>query len=178
MKKQKTEPWVKTFRKIYESAIEQFDNGIVDVHEMFTTEEEEFLASIGCRPHELFDFVEDWCEAGEPSVETVVAIAAVRREYFLQEQRGVWSENIIQMSSLPSMGASLGGYTWLPRIISKAKAKLQGEMPPELMYGCGGDRPFLRKIGIEAGDFLKLVWSMNADDQKVLEAVQQKVGSH
>ena len=59
------------------------------------------------------------------------------------------------MKDLPSMGASLGGFRWLPRLMAKAHAKLRGEMPPELMYGCGGDRPFLKQLGIHPADFLK-----------------------
>ena len=177
MKKRQPESWVTQFRALYDSAIEKFDNGMTDVQEMFSTEEKDFLMSIGCRPQELFDFVEDWCEVGEPSIETVIAITGVRREYFLQEQKSVWSKNLVSMNSLPSMGASLGGYAWLPRIIDKATAKLKGEMPAELMYGCGGDRPFLRKIGIEAGEFLRLVWESVGDHQKVLDSIQQNVRS-
>ena len=34
----------------------------------------------------------------------------------------------------------IDGIAWLPRILVKARLKLRGEMPADLMYGCGGDR--------------------------------------
>ncbi|MFN7139254.1 MAG: hypothetical protein ACK4UN_07945, partial [Limisphaerales bacterium] len=53
----------------------------------------------------------------------------------------------------------------------KAKAKLRGEMPPELMFGCGGDRPFLKSVNIELSEFLRLVWSAEDDTQKIVNYV-------
>ena len=70
------------------------------------------------------------------------------------------------------MDAELGGYLWLPRIIAKAKAKLRGELPPEVMYNCGGDRHFLKTIGLEASAFLKVVRDAK-DDNQILDYVQE-----
>ena len=72
------------------------------------------------------------------------------------------------------MSASLGGHRWLPRIIVKAQAKLRGEMPPELMYGCGGDRPFLKNLGIHPGDFLEAVWRAGNNKQHVLDYLREQ----
>ena len=67
------------------------------------------------------------------------------------------------------------GIAWLPRLIVKAQAKLRGEMPAELMYGCGGDRPFLHGINTHLADFLRLVWAVDGDQQKVLAFVREQI---
>ena len=51
----------------------------------------------------------------------------------------------VDMEQLPAKAAQVDGIAWLPRIIAKARAKLRGEMPPDLMYDCGGDRDFLER---------------------------------
>ncbi|MDH5700775.1 MAG: hypothetical protein OEZ41_12545, partial [Nitrospirota bacterium] len=132
--------WVEKFRTLFESKVTAYRNGERKVDVMFTKEEEDFLLSIGAMPQEIFDFVEDWCDAGEPDPETVLAITKIRRDYFFQEDQGKFSEHTISTSELPSRHDSLAGLEWFPRIIEKARAKLRGELPPDLMYGCGGDR--------------------------------------
>ena len=67
----------------------------------------------------------------------------------------------------------MAGVAWLPRLIAKARAKLRGEMPGELMYGCGGDRAFLRRVNIHPADFLREVWSARDDDEKIIEYVKR-----
>ena len=92
---------------------------------------------------------------------------------FLVVQNGKPSKETIDMDSLPEREAELGGIEWLPRIIAKARAKLPGEMPQELMYCCGGDRAFLREHGIHPADFLREVWAAGEDDQRILKYVKK-----
>ncbi len=165
--------WQDRFREIYERAVAAYKGGVRGADQMFSAETTAFLAFIGGKPQELYDFVEDWCEVGEPSFETVLEITAVRHDFFLQEQRCEASSNVISADSFPSPETSLGGLRWLPRIIAKARAKLHGELPPELMYGCGADRPFLKRVGIHPADFLRLVWEAGGDDQKILRRVEE-----
>ena len=113
-------------------------------------------------------------EVGEPSFDVVLRITTIRRDYFLKEQHGLPSEHRISMDAIPPKHARLGGFAWLPRIIAKAKAKLRGEMPPEVMYSCGGDRRFLNSIGGDPADFLQVIWEAGDDDQKVLDYVNEK----
>ena len=67
----------------------------------------------------------------------------------------------------------MAGFAWLPRQIVKARAKLRGEMPAELMYCCGGDRAFFKKVNIDPSDFLRVVWAAREDDHKIIEYVKQ-----
>jgi hypothetical protein len=69
---------------------------------------------------------------------------------------------------------SFEGIEWLPRLIPKARAKLRGEMPPDLMYGCGGDRPFLRGMNMDLPEFLHAVWRFGDDDRKIIDYVKKR----
>jgi len=80
--------WVEEFRTLFDSGVTAYKNGIQNAEAMFSTREEDFLRSIGATPQEIFDFVEDWCDDGAPDPKTALAIATIRRNYFLQEQHG------------------------------------------------------------------------------------------
>ena len=165
--------WAKTFRELFEDGSDAYRAGKHDAEAMFDSAQGKFLEEIGATAQEIFDFVEDTFHGGEPGVETALLITATRREYFLNQQSGKRSERIIDMDKLPSKSAQLGGIEWLPRIIEKAHAKLRGEMPPELMYGCGGDRAFLSEHGIHPADFLREVWAAGENHQRILEFVRR-----
>ncbi|HEY1173628.1 MAG TPA: DUF5069 domain-containing protein [Verrucomicrobiae bacterium] len=166
--------WADRFKQVYDAGVLRYNNGTQDAKSLFSKEEVEFLASIGCTAQELFDFVEDFCRWNEPVYSDVLLVTAVRREYFLTVQKGKHSNHVIDSDKLPAKSAAIGRITWLPRIIEKAKAKLRGEMPPELMYGCGGDRPFLRSVNISLADFLRYTWEVNGDEQKILAYVNEQ----
>jgi hypothetical protein len=80
---------------------------------------------------------------------------------------------VVPMSTLPAKSDVVDGISWLPRLIEKARIKLRGEMDPNLMYGCGGDRPFLRRHGMTLPEFLQLVWDKGDDDRAIVDAVKQ-----
>lgn len=163
--------WPETFRQVYERAVQNYRAGKQTAATLLNEQDKAFLATIGAKPQELFDFVEDFVRGGEPAYESALLVTAVRREYFLVVQNGQWSKQLLDMNKLPAKTDELAGIRWLPRIIEKAKAKLRGEMPDELMYGCGGDRPFLKSVNVELSEFLRLVWSAGDNTQKVVDYV-------
>ena len=165
--------WPKTLRELFEDGLEAYRVGKQDAQSMFNDKQCEFIEAIGATPQEIFDFVEDTTYGGEPGFETTLLITAVRREYFFSVQKGQRSSRLIDMDKLPPKNAPLGGIEWLPRIIEKAHAKLRGEMPPDLMYGCSGDRAFLREHGIHAADFLREVWAAGSDLNRILGFVRK-----
>ena len=169
------EVWEKTFHDLFTRAVDTFESGVRDPDQMFSEEERAFLDSIGATSYEIFDYVEDWSEDGEPTPEIVREVTGLRREYFLQVQKGKSESSGLDSDSLPSPYASMGGHRWLPRIIEKARAKLRGELPPDIMYGCGMDRPFLQKRNIQLPEFLKVVWEAGEHDEKILHFVDQRV---
>ncbi|WP_411827314.1 DUF5069 domain-containing protein [Luteolibacter sp. AS25] len=165
--------WNDTFCEMFEKCSAAYQAGDFDFNTSYTDDELSFLASIGYKKREFFDFIEDFVDEKVPSMSTALLIAAVRRDYFLVEQGGKPSEKEISKDDLPTFGDELDGINYLPRILVKARAKLKGELDPDIMFGCGGDRKFLSKHGnIPAADFLRRVWASGGDDSKVLEWIK------
>ncbi len=166
--------WATRFRDLFERYADKYKRGDTSFEAWFDSADLEFLASIGCKPRELFDFIEDHCHAdgGEPSRETALLIAAARRDYFLVMQKGMAGTKLIDPSALPAKTAEIDGIVWLPRIIAKAEAKLRGEMDPDTMFGCGGDRAFCSKHHLHPADFLRVVWATRGDPAKILHFVK------
>ncbi|MGZ5504539.1 MAG: DUF5069 domain-containing protein, partial [Chthoniobacterales bacterium] len=148
--------WHQRFRELYDKALVKYRNEHRQLSSFFTPREVGVLRSFGAKPMELFDYAED---SSDLDPETALLITAVRRDYFLTEQKGKWSEKEILMEKLPAKDAQLAGIVWLPRLIEKAKARLRGELPNELMYCCGGDRRFFRTHDLHPADFLRYVWA-------------------
>ena len=165
--------WTAEFQQLFNSAVTRYQSGLRGASQIFEEKDVEFLSSIGARPTEIYDFVEDWSEVGEPSLETILAIAAVRNDYFVKEQGRTSSEFVQAPETFPAGTLALGSFRWLPRIIAKARAKLKGELPAEIMFSCGTDRPFLKKVGISPEDFLKTVWEAEPNDQAILARVEE-----
>ncbi|MDX6767822.1 MAG: hypothetical protein SFU85_13655 [Candidatus Methylacidiphilales bacterium] len=168
--------WTRIFREIYEEGLKHYAAGRRGAPEIFRGEQVRFLESIGCSAQELYDFVEDAVKYHEPDFATCLLITAVRRDYFLQELKGRQTGGMVRMEELPAKTDAVEGIEWLPRLMAKARAKLRGEMNPDLMYGCGGDRAFARQHGIHLADFLRLAWSAGDNDRVLIDFVKSKQG--
>lgn len=165
--------WTKQFKAVYAAGLAAYQGGARGGEAVFDADAKAFLASIGCTPTELYDFIDDFVRyGGDPDFETCLLVTAIRRDYFLNVLGGKWSGHTVPMSELPAKRDAVDGIEWLPRIIEKAKIKLRGEMDPDLMYGCAGDRSFLRKFDLHLADLLRFVWDANGDDRKVIEFVK------
>lgn len=167
--------WDEQFLLLFRRCIDLYRNGNKDYTSYYKAEDLAFLESIGHKPRELFDFVEDLADEGTPCESTALLIAAVRRDYFLIKQRGILSQDEITTADLPTFGDKLGGISYFPRILKKARAKLRGELDPDIMFGCGGDRKFLSDHGnIHPADFLRHVWASGDDDTHITEYLQSQ----
>ncbi|MBG70613.1 MAG: hypothetical protein CMN06_10965 [Roseibacillus sp.] len=164
--------WDEEFTTIFNRCVEIYQSGNADFESYYSQGDLNFLRSIGCKTRELFDFVEDHVDESAPSPTTALLITAVRRDYLHVVQNGQISDHQITREDLPSFGDTLGGIHYLPRILTKARAKLKGELDPDIMYCCGGDRKFLREHAIHPADFLRHVWAADGDDEKILELVR------
>lgn len=161
--------WNDKFTALFDRVADANRKGDFDYETGYSAEEIAFLESIGYKKREFFDFVEDFVDGGEPSPGTALLIAAVRRDFFLVEQHGKAGGVPVTRDELPNFGEDLEGIAYLPRILVKARAKLHGELDPDVMYGCGGDRNFLAKNGdIHPADFLRHVWASAGDDSKIV----------
>jgi hypothetical protein len=164
--------WKQEFRKVWDRGVAAWHQGRRSARTMFSPEDVAFLASIGCTAQELFDFVDDSLDYGDFGYETVRRVTEIRRRYFLEVMGGKPTGRIVPMSTLPAKSAKVDGIAWLPRLIVKARIKLRGELDPDLMYGCAGDRPFLRERHMTLPQFLQLVWDKGDDDRAIVEAVK------
>ncbi|RME70751.1 MAG: DUF5069 domain-containing protein [Verrucomicrobia bacterium] len=164
----------KRFKDVYNRALDAYRSGVRDADALLDEADTAFLASIGANAQHMFDYVEDALNGGEPDFETALMIEAVRRDYFLTIQKGVPSGNVLDASTLPGKEEAINGIVWLPRIMPKARAKLRGELPPSLMYCCGGDRNFFKTHDIHPAEFLRAVWAYEQDDEKLVAWVEAR----
>ncbi len=165
--------WSQQFNELFERCLKRFQSGDHQFNAYYTEADLAFLASIGYKPRELFDFVEDLAQDGDPAQSDALLVAAVRRDYFRSEQSAQASSYELQKTDLPTFGDEIEGIYYLPRILKKAQFKLKGELDPDIMYGCGGDRKFLRENGnIHPADFLKAVWKYEADPAAMVSFVR------
>lgn len=164
--------WDSQFTDLFNRCLSRYRSGDADFSKYYSDTDSAFLKSIGCKPREFFDFVEDHADGGEPSLGTAILIASARRDYLRTIQHGKLSAKEVLNSDLPPKPAEMDGIPWLPRIIVKARAKLRGELHPDIMYCCGGDRNFLSTHDIAPADFLRVVWAAGDDDSKILAYVK------
>ena len=163
--------WNEQFTDLFDRCVTLYRGGNTELGSYYSNEDLQFLRGIGCKPRELFDFIEDYVDERDPTPTTALLIAAVRRDYLEVVQGGQLSEVEITREDLPTFGDTLGEIPYLPRILTKARAKLRGELDPDIMYCCGGDREFLREHGIHPADFLRHVWAAGDDEGKIVELV-------
>ncbi len=156
------------FNALFDKCLAQYKSGNKDFNSYYNEQDLEFLASIGYKVREFFDFIEDYGDAQVPTPQEALAIAQVRQNYLLQEQGGTLSTHEISHDELPVFGETIQGIDYLPRILFKATAKLKGELDPDIMFGCGGDRRFVSKFpAYTLSSFLQLVWDLNFDGDQI-----------
>jgi len=167
--------WNDHYITLFEKCVALYQKGNQDFTRYYSKADLHFLAEIGCQTREFFDFIEDYCEEDEPSITTAMLVAAVRRDYFLTVMDRLPGNKLLTRDEIPGFGEELNGIAYLPRILAKARAKLRGELDPDLMYCCGGDRNFLSKNGgIHPADFLRHVWSAGDDDDALATWVKSQ----
>ena len=164
--------------ELWHRAVNLYESGNQDAEAFPIEEDLPFLRSIGMNKIDVFDFAEDWVREGEPDLASFLLNHEHRRDYFWEVQNRVESSNRLDSSSLPAKDSEIEGIRWLPRIIPKAKAKVRGELPPETMVCCGGERDFFHHNGIHPSEFLGVVRRAGEDDQKIIDWVIKRVNNH
>jgi hypothetical protein len=171
-----SDDWKSEFQNVWQRGVAAWKTGRKSARTLFDPADTAFLATIGCTAQELFDFIDDSLSYDDLDFDTALAVAAIRREYFLNVMHGNVTGRVVPMHELPAKSASVDGIAWLPRLIAKARVKLRGEMNPDLMYGCAGDRPFLREHNMTLPQFLRLVRDKGDDDRTIVDAVKKSAG--
>lgn len=158
-------------KAIWTAAVAKYKSGHQQPEGFLDEETLAELAQLGVTLMDVFDYAEDFVSGGEPDFETFLMVHEVRRDYFLTVQKGVHSNETLNSSSLPAKTDETREILWLPRIMPKAIAKLRGELPPETMYGCGGDRKFFKTNNIHPAEFLRVVWAYEEELEKIVDWV-------
>ena len=168
--------FARRFHALFEQAVARYSSGKRGVDKFFTPEEIAWLSANGMTAQHLYDYAEDRNNYGEPDSGTALAIESVRRDYFLNVQGGRALTVVLDDSTLPPKSATVNGIAWLPRLLPKARAKLRGELPASLMFGCGGDRAFFQQHDIYPAEFLAAVWRLGNDDA-IVDWVARRIGA-
>ncbi len=158
-------------KAIWDEAVVQYQGGNRKPDTFFDEATLAELAAIGLNPMDVYDPVEDCLDGAEIDFTTFLLVSGARRDYFLNKQKGIPSDKVMDRDALPAKDSEIKGIVWLPRIMPKAIAKLRGELPPETMYGCGGDRGFLKANDIHPAEFLRATWAYEDEPEKLIEWV-------
>ncbi len=170
--------WNDTFMELFHDAVERYhSNSHVNPLQFFYPSELEFLTSIGYKAREMFDYIADYAQTGQPSPSAALLIASKRRTYFFTAQRAMNSTSkAISLAELPSPEDDFGGYVYMPHIISKAEAKLRGTLEDGIMYGDARDRQFFAENGgIAPADFLGMVNNVRGDRQRLITSIINQI---
>ena len=160
--------------RIWGKAVGLYQEGHQSADSFPIEEELPFLSSVGINRVDIFDFAEDWVREGAPDMATFLLIHEQRRDYFVETQKEIPSEKRMDSAALPAKSEEAEGIRWLPRIIPKARAKLRGELPPDTMFCCGGDRNFFRENDVHPAEFLRIVKRAGEKDQAIVDWVVER----
>jgi Domain of unknown function (DUF5069) len=160
------------FRALYDQAVALYGRGQRGAETFFSADDKAWLAANGLTPQHLYDYAEDQTNYGEPGYDQALGIELVRRDYFRNTQQGRPSSQVLDEARMPTKDATVRGIEWLPRLLPKARAKLKGELPASLMYGCGGDRKFFKGRDILPAEFLAVVARNEKSDDAIVDWVE------
>ncbi len=129
------EDWKQRFRALFNEGAARHKTGRQSPDTMFEEAEIEFLELIGCSSQEMFDFCDDYVRWDDVIYDHVEELQSVRYEHFKNELSSQPADTRMEMSEFPAKADEVEGIAWLPRLIVKARAKLAGQLPADLMYG-------------------------------------------
>lgn len=164
--------WKKEFHELFFKGVKRYEAGRQSPEEMFKDEEAIFLNSIGCSTQEMFDFCDDYVRWGDVIYEHVEELQAVRYEHFTENLDSQPAATRMRMDEFPAKNDEIEGILWLPRLILKARAKLAGTLPADLMYGWGGDRKFFREKNVNPAELLRVTQKSGESNQPIIDYIK------
>jgi hypothetical protein len=156
---------------LHSEAVEAYRSGCRDAASLLSAPSLASLREAGITAQVIYDYAEDFSRSGSPTAENFVGVAEIRQAEFVGKMQGQWSAAPVPEKSLPPKSAEWAGIAWLPRITSKAQCFLEGSLAPEIMYGCSGDRAFLKEHGLTLPGFLAAVRDAQGDQKRVIDHV-------
>ncbi len=159
---------INALNQLHDKASASYSAGCRKPSQILPAEDMEALAKLGVPPQCLYDAVDDLARYGEPDKEVFVELAQIRSDYFHTTLQGRPPSRIVQESELPPKSVEFEGVSWLLRIIRKAQCFLEGCLCDDIMYGCAGDRSFLKKYNATLPAFLAVVRDTHGDPAQAL----------
>ncbi len=159
-------------KEIHRKAVLGYQGGCREAESLVPRVDIEYLASLGVSAQVLLDYAEDCSRSGDPDCATFVRVVEIRRDYLRTVQKGIPCANVVPEPALPLREDEWDGIPWLPRIAQKAKCFLEGSLCRDVMYGCSGDRAFLRKHLLTLPGFLEKVRDSGDDRAKIMQYVR------
>jgi hypothetical protein len=166
--------FTQTFHALYDKAVVLYASDQRGADTYFTSNESAWLSGNGITAQYLYDYAEDQTNYGEPGYDIALGVELIRRDYFLNIQHGKPTNKTADSSTWPAKDAAIKDIVWLTRILPKTRAKLLGELPASMMYGCAGDRKFFKTHDINPVEFLSLVWRNLANDEAIIDWVVRR----
>lgn len=163
----------KVLSKLWEKSVQLHREGNKSPDTHFSIEEKSELSSLGLGVMDVYDYTEDFVSSEDPDYGTFLLINMERVLYFQEVLQQKPATAQLTGDDLPPKTAAVNDIEWLPRILAKARGKLEGTLSDEIMYGCGGDRRFLRSCGIHPVELLRKV-SREPDDKQVILWVESR----
>jgi hypothetical protein len=154
--------------QLHEKASANYRTGCRTPSQILAPADLDALAKFGISAQSLYDVVDDLARYGEPDKAVFVELAQMRADYFHTTLQGRPPSRIVQESELPPKSVEFEGVSWLLRIIRKAQCFLEGSLCDDIMYGCSGDRSFLKKYNAALPSFLAVVRETQGDPAKAL----------
>lgn len=159
-------------KEIHRKAVLAYQGGCRKAESLVPRVDIEYLASLGVPAQVLLDYAEDFARSGDPDCATFVRVVEIRRDYLRTVQKGIPAADVVPEPALPLREDEWDGIPWLPRITQKAKCFLEGTLSREVMYGCSGDRAFLRRHSLTLPGFLEKVRDSGDDRAKIMQYVR------
>jgi len=163
----------KALYSLWQKSVDLYQKGNRLPRSYFTDRETEMLTQWGLRVMDIYDYAEDYVTSQDPDFGTFLLINTERILYFQEVLCRRPSTHQLEGDDLPAKTAEVNGMEWLPRILVKARGKLEGTLCDDIMYGCGGDRRFLRNCGLHPVELLRKVRECSSD-QEIIQWVEQR----
>ncbi len=163
---------INALNQFHDKASANYRAGSREPSQILSAEDFEALVKLGVAPQCLYDAVDDLARYGEPGKAVFVELAQMRADFFQITLEGRPPSRIVEERELPPKSTEFEGVSWLPRIIRKAQCFLEGSLCDDIMYGCSGDRAFLKKYNATLPSFLAVVRDTHGDPAQALRFLE------
>ena len=117
--------FTRQFASLYDKAVALYRKGQRGAETFFDKADASWLVANGLTSQNLYDYAEDEVGGAEPGLGHALTIETVRRDFFLNVQKGVPSKAVLDEAAMPGEVRGRRGH----RVASPADPKGEGETP-------------------------------------------------